>query len=227
MTLFPALARFEIALLWFFHIPCELCQKDVRCSNSACQLLIEQSHLQTNHRSIVHMLVFLSGSQGSTCKKEWDKFDRQIKAGGLPGALAPFLKKKKQDIFALWLDNKEDWDRVSFEVQRWQEQRNLSRKEWTAVQYKELEKTMDSEKLDKIVKKRQEQGLTYPDEDFPEDPKDRCGEGGWPSNTFKSYHQYGNMVCLFHMGIYHIFSVWHVSCQGWGGLETCCNLLQY
>lgn len=123
------------------------------------------------------MLMFLSGSQGTTNKKEWDKFDRQIKAGGLPGPLAPFLKKKKQDIFALWLDNKEDWDKVSFEVQRWQEQRNLSRKEWTAVQYKELEKTVDSDRLEKILKKRQEQGLTYADEDFPEDPKDRCGTG--------------------------------------------------
>ena len=108
----------------------------------------------------------------ATCKREWDKFDRQLKSGALPSSLAPYLKKKKQDIFALWLDHDEDWDQVAVAAERMHESKNLARKQWTAIQYKELEKTFDQTKLEEIVKKRTEQGLWYADEDFPTDPKD-------------------------------------------------------
>ena len=82
------------------------------------------------------------------------------------------LKKKKLDLFGLWLDHNMDWDAIVCEVQRKTETSNLARKQWTAKQAKELRATMDQTKFDELIAKRQEQGLYYKDEDFPLDPED-------------------------------------------------------
>lgn len=112
--------------------------------------------------------------QGKTHKKEWDKFDRQIKGSSFPQSLAPFLRKgKKTDLFALWLDNDEDWDRVTCSVERYMESRNLSRKQWTAIQAKVLKaRYNDDEKFNTVIKQRTDAGLFYLDDMFPEDPMD-------------------------------------------------------
>ena len=112
--------------------------------------------------------------QGTTHKKEWDRFDRQTKGGAFPTALMPFLRKKKADLFGLWLDHEGDWDKVVVEVDRLQSTTNLNRKQWTAIQAKDLQKSMPEDRFKELIKKRQEQGLYYADEDWPEDPQD-CG----------------------------------------------------
>ena len=120
---------------------------------------------------------------GKTNKKEWDRFDRQIKAGGFPQELQVMLKRKKTDLFGLWIDFNEDWDRVAAEVERTRETSNLSRKEWEAVQAKTLKSQMSQEKFDDLVKKRKESGLYYQDDDYPNDELDR---GSSKNDCFRS-----------------------------------------
>ena len=81
--------------------------------------------------------------------------------------------EKKTDLFGLWLDFQEDWDKVQCEVERRSESTNLSRSEWCAVQAKELRGKMESGKFDELIKKRVEAGLYYKDLDFPDDPEER------------------------------------------------------
>ena len=89
------------------------------------------------------MLVFKFCRQGKTHKKEWDKMDRQIKSGQFPVALQPMLKRhKKVDLFGIWLDHNQDWDAVVCHVERQTETKNLSRKQWVAVQAKVLENSL-------------------------------------------------------------------------------------
>ena len=83
------------------------------------------------------------------------------------------LKRKKTDLFWLWIDFNEDWDRVVAEVERTRETSNLARKEWEAVQAKTLKAQMPQEKFDDLVKKRKEAGLFYLDDDYPNDEMDR------------------------------------------------------
>ena len=108
-----------------------------------------------------------------THKREWDKFDREIKGKKMPDTMRPLLRRKKTEIFNLWLDHKQDWDKVEVQVTRLSSTQNLSRKQWQAVQVKTLEKEMGEERLKDLVRKRTEQGLTYPDEDYPEDEREK------------------------------------------------------
>ncbi|CAL1160360.1 unnamed protein product [Cladocopium goreaui] len=105
-----------------------------------------------------------------TNKREWDRFDRQTKGGQFPTGLQPLLRKKKTDLFGLWLDFGEDWDRVQCEVERRAESTNLARSEWVAVQAKTLKAGMEQSKFDELIKKRIDAGLYYQDLDFPSDP---------------------------------------------------------
>ena len=82
------------------------------------------------------------------------------------------LKRKKVDLFALWLDHGQDWGRVTCQVERAKETSNLARKEWGAVKAKTLKAEMDEEKYKDLIKKRTDQGLYYKDEDYPDDPED-------------------------------------------------------
>ena len=93
------------------------------------------------------------------------------------------LKRKKTDLFGLWIDFNEDWDRVAAEVERTRETSNLSRKEWEAVQAKTLKSQMSQEKFDDLVKKRKESGLYYQDDDYPNDELDR---GSSKNDCFRS-----------------------------------------
>ena len=103
-------------------------------------------------------------------KKEWDKFDREIKGKKMPESLRPLLRRKKTDIFALWLDHQQDWDKVEVQVTRLSSTTNTSRKQWQAIQVKTLKEQMSQERLDDLLRKRAEQGLTYKDDDYPNDP---------------------------------------------------------
>ena len=105
----------------------------------------------------------------ATHKQQWDKFDRQIKNSDLfPSSLAPYLKKKKADLFGMWLDSNECWDKTVLAVERYSESKNLARKQWVAVQGKELKKRYDAEQFEELIAKRESAGLFYKDEDFPD-----------------------------------------------------------
>ena len=53
------------------------------------------------------------------------------------------------------------------------ESRNLSRKQWTAIQAKVLKaRYNDDEKFNTVIKQRTDAGLFYLDDMFPEDPMD-------------------------------------------------------
>ena len=105
-------------------------------------------------------------------KVEWDRFDRQLKSGDFPVSLAPMAKKRKDKVslFNMWLDCSMDWDRTEFQVERFQSKENLARSQWVAVQAKDLKAKLGEEKFNQLYEKRKETGLTYPNEDFPDDP---------------------------------------------------------
>ena len=111
----------------------------------------------------------------TTHKAAYDKFSREIRNGDVfPAQLAPMLKKtKKSDLFGLWLDCQEQWDRVVLEVERHQSKKNLARDEWIAIQAKDLRKKLSQEKFDEIISKRLAAGLVYDDSDFPQDAEER------------------------------------------------------
>ena len=118
-----------------------------------------------------------SAAQGTqrnsvTHKAEWDRFDRQLKSGEFPVSLAPMVKKRKDKVglFNVWLDSDMNWDRTEFQVERFQSKESLSRSQWTAIQAKDLKEKLGQEKFDLLFQKRLETGLTYPNEDFPDDP---------------------------------------------------------
>ena len=102
--------------------------------------------------------------------------DRQIKSGTFPTALQPMLRRKKTDLFGMWLDFNLDWDKVVCEVERLSQTKNLARKEWVAVQAKVLKSQMDEDKFKDLIRKRTEAGLYYNDDDWPSDPMERGSE---------------------------------------------------
>ena len=81
----------------------------------------------------------------TTHKVEWDRFSRQCQTSSFPCTLGPMLKRSKTDLFGLWLDSEQDWERVVVEASRYTQSRNLSRKEWVAIKAKTLMKEMPEE----------------------------------------------------------------------------------
>lgn len=105
-------------------------------------------------------------------KKEWDAFVRSASSKAFPGSLAPMYLKGKQELFELWLDGDRSWGEVELQVERRSEQKNLARKQWQAVKGRDILEERGQDKFEAIRKKREEQGLHYPDPDFPQDPLD-------------------------------------------------------
>lgn len=96
--------------------------------------------------------------------------DKQIRSRSFPTSLQPMLKKKKKnDLFELWLDQGMDWDKVVCEVERLSRTKNLARKEWIAVQAKVLKVQLEEGKYNDLIQKRTAAGLYYPDDDYPMD----------------------------------------------------------
>lgn len=120
--------------------------------------------------------------------------DKQIKSGAFPVSLQPMLKKKqKVDLFNLWLDFGQSWDKVVAEVSRVSSNKNLSRRQWVAVQAKTLKAQFDDEdKFNNLISKRTEAGLFYKDEDYPTDPMDRVCE---KMGVVSVYHLLPHVVC--------------------------------
>lgn len=83
------------------------------------------------------------------------------------------------ELFNIWLDSGKNWDKVAAHFEREQASQNLSRKQWTAIQAKELKKRMSEERFKDLIEKRTSAGLYYQDADYPNDPEERgcekCG----------------------------------------------------
>ena len=115
----------------------------------------------------------------STHKREWDSFVRQAASKhSFPCKLAPSYLKSKVELFNFWLDAGKDWDKTLAIVERKQQSESLSRKQWTAIQAKDIYATRTKEKADELVEKRKAANLYYLDDDFPEDPMDRAWKQG-------------------------------------------------
>jgi len=69
--------------------------------------------------------------------------------------------------------------------EREQASQNLSRKQWTAIQAKELKKRMSEERFKDLIEKRTNAGLYYRDTDYPDDEEERdCEKCGSNSSRF-------------------------------------------
>ena len=106
-----------------------------------------------------------------THKKEWDSFVRQARTK-MPMGLNDMYTSSKQELFSMWLDQGKDWSACSLEVERRQEQQNVAKRGWQAVQGKVLKTRYSPEKWEQVLKSRKAQGLYYEDEDFPGDDDD-------------------------------------------------------
>ena len=103
-----------------------------------------------------------------TNKREWDVFNRQAKSR-MPIALNSMFISQKQDLFGLWLDSQQDWQKCALEVERRQTQENISTRGWRAEQGKTIKQRYSQEKYEALCKTRISQGLYYEDPDFPGD----------------------------------------------------------
>ena len=83
----------------------------------------------------------------------------------------------------MWLENDMSRDRVQCVVERQQTSSNLSRKEWVAVQAKDLKTRLPEDRFNELIKRRTEAGLYYPDEDYPDDDMDWFVES-WAQKKF-------------------------------------------
>ena len=106
-----------------------------------------------------------------THKKEWDSFVRSAKTK-MPIGLNDMYLSSKQELFSLWLDHNKDWGACSLEIERRQEQQNVAKRGWQAVQGKVLKSRYSPEKWQHILASRKAAGLFYEDEDFPGDDDD-------------------------------------------------------
>ena len=106
-----------------------------------------------------------------THKKEWDSFVRSAKTK-MPIGLNDMYLSSKQELFSLWLDHNKDWGACSLEIERRQEQQNVAKRGWQAVQGKVLKSRYSQEKWQHILASRKAAGLYYEDEDFPGDDDD-------------------------------------------------------
>lgn len=110
----------------------------------------------------------------TTHKLEWDRFARQCANKSVfPISLAGAYKRSKTDLFGAWLDAGMNWDQTQVLVQRRQDSKNLARRQMTGVQAKTLKEKLGEEKANRVINLRKDQGLYYPDDDFPDDPEDR------------------------------------------------------
>ncbi|CAJ1329636.1 unnamed protein product, partial [Effrenium voratum] len=108
----------------------------------------------------------------ATHKREWDQFCRSACARNFPMSLAPMYQSSKLDLFSLWLDGSKDWKKVTYEVERTVQSRNLNRKQWQAQKGRTILQDYGDAKGTKILEARKAAGLWYPDPDFPEDSEE-------------------------------------------------------
>ena len=83
-----------------------------------------------------------------------------------------FFQNNKVECFNLWLDSNKNWDSVLLSVERSHSLKNEASKGWITVQGKELRKTHEGDKADKIMAIRKASGMWFASQDFPDDDEE-------------------------------------------------------
>lgn len=109
-----------------------------------------------------------------THKKEYDEFLRSAAGKTFPAELGSMFRREKLSLFGMWLDAEKDWKKVTLTIEQSKEKENISRKQWTAHQARDLEKVYGDE-WPELKQKREAAGLYYQDDDFPDNPQDILG----------------------------------------------------
>lgn len=109
-----------------------------------------------------------------THKKEYDTFLRQIQNKKLfPVDMSSYVTKCKNDLFCAWLDAGKNWDNARLIMQRTHSNEQESLSGWIAKRGKELVEMYGEEKGRSLMVRRQQEGLFYNSEDFPDDELER------------------------------------------------------
>ena len=109
-----------------------------------------------------------------TNKRDWDTFCRRIQdRKNFPCELAGYLAKSKVDLFNAWLDGNKQWDQCRLIVTRTHSNENQSLSGWVAKPGREIVKEFGEDKGRTVMKKREQQGLCYDNDDFPGDEMER------------------------------------------------------
>ena len=87
---------------------------------------------------------------------------------------APCFAGRSLVFLEMWLDAEQDWKKVTLTIEQSKEKENMSRKQWTAHQARDLEKVY-GEEWPALKQKREAAGLCYKDDDFPDNPQDTLG----------------------------------------------------
>eukprot|EP00434_Breviolum_minutum_P045418 symbB.v1.2.040712.t1/scaffold7461.1/size11127/1 len=113
----------------------------------------------------------LSFPPSKTHKKEYDCFCRAISnKKSFPLDLSGYVAKNKNDLFTAWLDANRDWDKCRMIMRRVHSNSNESLSGWEAKPGKKLVEEYGKEKAEALMAKRHSAGLSYDNEDFPDDP---------------------------------------------------------
>lgn len=83
------------------------------------------------------------------------------------------MAKNKNDLFTAWLDANRDWDKCRMIMRRVHSNSNESLSGWEAKPGKKLVEEYGKEKAEALMAKRHSAGLSYDNEDFPDDPLER------------------------------------------------------
>ena len=83
------------------------------------------------------------------------------------------MAKNKNDLFSAWLDAGRDWDKCRMIMRRVHSNSNESLSGWEAKPGKKLVEEYGKEKAEALMTKRHSAGLSYDNEDFPDDPLER------------------------------------------------------
>ena len=102
-------------------------------------------------------------SWGTTNKRDWDKFTRSKEKY----RVYEYYQSNRVELFNLWLDENKSWDAVALSVERIHKQQNESKRGWITIQGKELKKSHEPAKLEKLIQLRKSSGMWYESEDFP------------------------------------------------------------
>lgn len=109
-----------------------------------------------------------------TNKTEWDTFNRAIKnRKTFPAEMSSYVLKNKNEVFNAWLDAGGQWDECKVIIERKQKSSVEGLSGWVAMKGKDIAASYGDTKAKVIFDSRKASGLTYPDEDFPDDDMER------------------------------------------------------
>ncbi len=111
------------------------------------------------------------GTESSTSKPgEWAVFTRECaNRKKFPVVLAPALKRDKNDVFTLWLDNEKNLAKCAMTVERIAERSTAHTAEMVAMKPRDMLKQWTDEKVKTMIDRRKANGQWYGDQEFPED----------------------------------------------------------